>query len=287
MNIHMNKILKKVFKVNTNMSFMKYLTENQLKKFKEDGCLLVKNLFTNEEIEPLRNSIEKFSQMKPSDWKKGNEMAYYETNTKNNNERLLCRIEKYVDYHPEFRQFAYSKKILDCVEDLLGEPCVLFKDKINFKKPGGGGFRPHQDVNARWDDFVKYTINVLISTDESTPENGCLEVARGHHKRGLISKYDRPLEGNDLNGMTFEKIPTQVGDVLFFDHFTPHQSKQNKSDKPRSNVYLTYNAISEGDHRMEYLARKRKELPPDNEREGIDFKNSPIHEALYKVTTKN
>lgn len=262
---------------------MKYLSEEQIKKFNDDGCLLIKNLFSKEEIEPLQNSIKKFSQMKSEDWEKGKEMPYYETSTTNNDDRILCRIEKYVDYHPEFRDIVYSRKILDCVEDILGEPCVLFKDKINFKRPGAGGFRPHQDVQARWDDFVKYTLNVLISTDKSTPENGCLEVAKGHHKRGLIGNYDRPLEGKDLNGMIFEKVPTEVGDVLFFDHFTPHQSKSNKSNEPRSNIYLTYNSLSEGDHRMEYLSRKRKELPPDNEREeGVDFENSPIHEAMYK-----
>ena len=223
--------------------------------------------------------------MRPNDWELGKEMAYYETNTKNENEneRILCRIEKYVDYHKEFQELVNSKKILNPLTDLLGGPCVLFKDKINFKRPGGGGFRPHQDVQARWDDFVKYTMSIMISTDRSTTENGCLEVAPGQHKRGLIGKYDKPLEGIDLNGMKFQMIPTEIGDVLFFDHFTPHQSKPNKSDKPRSNIYLTYNLLSDGDHRNEYLDRKRRELPPDNERhEGIKFSNSPLHDVKYK-----
>jgi ectoine hydroxylase-related dioxygenase (phytanoyl-CoA dioxygenase family) len=264
---------------------MKYLNDEQKKKFDEDGFLLVKNLFRKEEISPLRESITKFSQKKSNDWKKGEEMAYYETNTEDNDERILCRIEKYVDYHPEFKAIAYSKKILDCMEDIIGESCILFKDKINFKRPGAGGFRPHQDVQARWDDFAKYTLSIMISTDVSTPENGCLQVARGHHKRGLIGKYDRPLEGKDLDGMIFEKVPTEIGDVLFFDHYTPHKSEPNRSSEPRSNIYLTYNGISKGDRRMEYLSRKRKELPPDNERDGkIEFENSPIHEALYKNT---
>jgi len=167
----------------------------------------------------------------------------------------------------------------------MGGPCVLFKDKINFKRPGAGGFRPHQDVQARWDDFVKYTMSVMISTDRSTPENGCLEVASGHHKRGLIGKYDRPLEGDDLMRMKFKKVSTEIGDVLFFDHFTPHQSKPNKSNKPRSNIYLTYNLLSDGQHRDEYLARKRRELPPDNERkDGVKFNDSALHEAKYKET---
>ena len=262
---------------------MKYLTELQIKKYKDDGFLLLKKFFSKEEMEPVIKSINTFSEMPYNFWEVGQEMAYYETSNENESERILCRIEKYVDYHPEFQKLASSNKILSALQDLMGGPCVLFKDKINFKRPGAGGFRPHQDVQARWDDFAKYTMSIMISTDQSTTENGCLEVAPRQHKRGIIGKYDRPLEGDDLNGMKFEMVPTEIGDVLFFDHFTPHQSKPNNSDKPRSNIYLTYNLLSEGDHRNEYLNRKRRELPPDNERkEGMKFENSALHEAKYK-----
>jgi len=262
---------------------MKYLTELQIKKYQDDGFLLLKKFFSKEEMEPIIKSINKFSEVPYNFWEVGKEMVYYETSNENENERILCRVEKYVDYHPEFQKLASSNKILSALQDLMGGPCVLFKDKINFKRPGAGGFRPHQDVQARWDDFAKYTMSIMISTDQSTPENGCLEVAPRQHKRGIIGKYDKPLAGDDLNGMKFEMVPTEIGDVLFFDHFTPHQSKSNNSDKPRSNIYLTYNLLSEGDHRNEYLNRKRRELPPDNERkEGMKFENSALHEAKYK-----
>ena len=259
---------------------MKYLTELQIKNYENDGFLLLKKFFSEEEMKIAIKSINKFSELSFDSWEPGKEMVYYETNNKN--ERILCRIEKYVDHHTEFQNLSNSKKILNVLEDLMGGPCILFKDKINFKRPGAGGFRPHQDVQARWDQFVEYTMSVMISTDRSTPENGCLEVAPGHHKRGLIGNYDMPLERDELNGMKFEMVPTEVGDVLFFDHFTPHQSKSNMSDKPRSNIYLTYNLLSDGDHRNQYLEKKRCEFPPDNERkDGVKIKNSAIHEAKY------
>ena len=36
--------------------------------------------------------------------------------------------------------------MLDPVADVLDDRPVLFKEKINFKLPGGGGFAPHQDI---------------------------------------------------------------------------------------------------------------------------------------------
>ena len=79
-----------------------------------------------------------------------------------------------------------------------------------------------------------------------------------------------------LLNIHFQLLEHSLGDVVFFDGFTPHQSKENKTDLPRTNVYLTYNKLSEGDFRKKYFTRKRKELPHDNERNG-DFQDSPLH----------
>jgi hypothetical protein len=40
--------------------------------------------------------------------------------------------------------FLSRKLISAAVSDLFGEPASLFKEKINFKLPGGGGFLAHQ-----------------------------------------------------------------------------------------------------------------------------------------------
>jgi len=76
--------------------------------------------------------------------------------------------------------------------------------------------------------------------------------------------------------MSFVPLEHSLGDIVFFNGFTPHQSKENRSKNPRTNVYLTFNKASEGNHRKKYFERKRKELPPDNER-GENFKDSPLH----------
>ena len=112
---------------------MKYLTESQIKKFQDDGFLLLKKFFSEEEMEPIIKSIKKFSELPSNFWEAGKEMAYYETSNENKNERILNRVEKAVDYHPEFQKLANSKKVLSAMEDLMGGPCILFKDKINFK----------------------------------------------------------------------------------------------------------------------------------------------------------
>ena len=43
---------------------MKSLTEQQIKKYQDDGFLLLKNFFSEDELEPIIKSIKKFSKMK-------------------------------------------------------------------------------------------------------------------------------------------------------------------------------------------------------------------------------
>jgi len=254
---------------------VKYLTKQDIEKFNQVGYLVKKKFFSLEEISKIRTWVYQYMEKKPDDWENGKEMAYYETNVEDGN-RILTRLENFVDYNEKFQELVYSEKIKGCIEELLGEPSVLFKEKINFKNPGGGGFNPHQDAISRWDDYAEYFINALICTDEGTIENGCLEVAPGFHNKGFLGPYDAPIPEKILKEMSFVPLEHSLGDIVFFNGFTPHQSKENRSKNPRTNVYLTFNKASEGNHRKKYFERKRKELPPDNER-GENFKDSPLH----------
>ncbi len=255
---------------------MKYLTEEDIEKYKQDGFLVKKKFYNENEILEIRQWVYDYGAKNPEDWEKGEEMGYYETSLING-KRILTRLENFIDYHKKFHDLAYSKKIIGCIEDLLGEKCVFFKDKINFKNPGGAGFKPHQDAISRWDDYASDFMNVLICTDKGTIENGCLEVASGYHNKGFLGPYDTPIPDEDVKKMKFVPLEHSLGDVVFFDGYTPHQSKENKTNEPRTNVYFTYNKLSDGDQRQKYFSRKRRELPPDNEREE-NFTDSPLHD---------
>jgi len=152
------------------------------------------------------------------------------------------------------------------VAQLLGCEAVLFKEKVNFKMPGGDGFKPHQDSQAGWDAYADFFISVLVCVDEATVENGCLQMVAGNHKRGLFRSWE-PMTDTDMEGMDFVPHPTKPGDVVFFDCYAPHGSEPNMSDKTRRIYFATYNKLSEGDHLAAYYADKHKTYPPDIDRE--------------------
>jgi ectoine hydroxylase-related dioxygenase (phytanoyl-CoA dioxygenase family) len=144
---------------------------------------------------------------------------------------------------------------------------VLFKDKINFKLPGGDGFKPHQDQQAGWSTYADLFITAMVSIDPTTAENGCLELCAGQHTHGLLGGEWTPMTAADMERLHARPVPTQPGDVVFFDSYTPHASGPNLTPEPRRVLYITYNRLSAGDHRVRYYADKRRNFPPDIERD--------------------
>ena len=195
----------------------------------------------------------------------GRHWVYYEDSLITPGRRVIQRIENFCPYHEPFDRFIRSAALAHWTGALMGGTVVLFKDKINFKMPGGGGFKAHQDQQAGWSLYAPIFLTAMVTLDPATRENGCLEIAAGRHREGLIGEQWTPLNAHELS---LQALPTAPGDVIFFDSFVPHASKPNLTAVPRRILYLTYNLASEGDHRARYFADKHAAFPPDIDRDG-------------------
>ena len=240
------------------------LNAEQIAAFRRDGFVEVKGLFGAAEMSAITAWTDE-----AQNWPEtpGRHMMYFEDSLTDEGKRILNRIENVLPYHEEFRALATGPKMQGVCAQLFGEPAILFKDKINFKLPGGGGFEAHQDVQAGWARYASLHITVLITIDRTTVANGCLEVAAGLHDRGLIGSEWEPLTDADTGAAGYVAIESEPGDAIFFDSFAPHRSGPNTTDRARRVLYFTYNRLSEGDHLAQYYADKRASYPPDIERE--------------------
>lgn len=235
-----------------------------MRAYERDGYVVIRGMYSAAEVRELSEAVTELASRVPS---VGRQMVYLEESLLSKGERILSRIERFSQYQPALGRYINEPRMIETASRLLGDRAVLFKEKINFKLPGGGGFTPHQDIQPGWDEYAPFFLSVLVTIDDSTIENGCLELAAGHHKRGLIGRKWQPLEGEELRGIEFVPYPMSAGDVAFFDCFVPHRSKPNLTDSPRRNMYLTFNRAKDGDHRERYFTDKRRSYPPDHERE--------------------
>ncbi len=194
-------------------------------------------------------------------------MLYFEDSVDEPKRRILSRAENLSEHNPGFERLFTEGELPARVGELLGEPAVLFKDKMNFKLPGAKGFAPHQDVQAGWSSYADYYMTALVTIDPATTDNGCLEIVAGEHRRGMIGDIWQPLTDEHMTDMTFVPFLAAPCDVMFFDSLVPHRSGPNTTPLARRALYITYNRVSAGDQRGRYYRDKRQSYPPDCERD--------------------
>lgn len=86
----------------------------------------------------------------------------------------LARVERFCDGLPAWATLCHAHAGSLCAQ-ALREHVFLFKDKLNFKGPGGGGFLAHQDASA-YATLASRHVSALVAIDAATEENGALQV---------------------------------------------------------------------------------------------------------------
>ena len=239
------------------------LSSTHLDHYARTGWLVSRGLFNRDEVADIARWTDELVALPEVP---GRHMVYYEDSLSVPGERVMQRIEDFCPYHAEFNELVRGGRLRAAIEQFLGGPAVLFKEKINFKRPGGAGFEPHQDQQAGWSVYAPLFVTAMVSIDHATLENGCLEMSDGQRFAGLIGNEWEPLTPEQMKGFSLTSIETEPGDVLFFDSYAPHGSAANLTDQQRRILYLTYNLAAAGDHRRRYFDEKRANYPPDVER---------------------
>ena len=111
------------------MTTEKILSEQQIAQFHRDGFLVVRGMYSPQEVEAISQWTDDVAAWPET---AGKCMMYFEE-SQDDGSRLLCRIENFVPFHEGFSMLITKRRMQLAVSELFAEPAVLFKDKINFK----------------------------------------------------------------------------------------------------------------------------------------------------------
>lgn len=259
------------------------LSQADLDSWHRQGYVVLKNLFSAEDKARIFKAVKEIQNFP---LRMGEHMHYFEKQKGSEKPMWqLCRTENYLDYHAELQSLVGNESSPARVAaQLLGEdpnfegPALVFKERINYKLPGGGGFAAHQDAPA-WSGgdptapdaelhFMRHTLNMNIAIDPMFLENGGLEVVPGKHREGLFPQNaDGTLTEAFCSSQTWQEVKLEPGDVLFFSLHIPHRSGPNLTQSSRRAVYITYAARSKMDpsERSRYYENYRRDFPPAGE----------------------
>jgi ectoine hydroxylase-related dioxygenase (phytanoyl-CoA dioxygenase family) len=176
----------------------------------------------------------------------------------------ICRTENVSACHPAVAVLV-DGTLRTIAAERLGAPAAAFKDKINYKQPGGAGFRPHQDAVAY--PGVPRVVSILVAIDECSRTSGCLWLAGGVDEvlpvdaRGVV-------QADVCDALTWEAAELAPGDAVILDGFAPHYSDANASASQRRVLVASYTRADAGYDRTTYYTRRAETMNASTERDG-------------------
>jgi ectoine hydroxylase len=245
------------------------LTPEQKEQFDRDGYLFFPSLFSPDEVATLTAAVPDLYSRREA----------YNVREKGS-DAVRTNFAAHLTSAP-FARLARHPRMVQPVQDLLGEPLYMHQFKINGKMAFEGDvWQWHQDYGTWLNDDLMPTeraMNVAIFLDDVTPFNGPLMFIPGSHKKGVVdARHDLTTTSYPLWTVSPEFITQLVeraggkqggivsplgpaGSMILFHACLVHASSSNLSPFNRVAVYLSLCAVSNHIRRFkrpEYIAHR-------------------------------
>lgn len=228
------------------------LSPSDLRRFYEDGYLIVEGLFSREEVAEMAEAAERIralgreiaASLPVEDLEAGERKiehggSQFVFGGSNGSTRLL-RVVWAGGCEPAFLACGRDARLTSIVGQFLGSStAVQLLNQLHAKYPNDGlEFEPHQDSEHRrygtpeWRDVDgrgSY-VQAVVAIDDSTPENGPLVFYPRSGRRGHLDPASVRRHYRDRPG-----IPAllEAGSAAFFGPYVVHRSAENRGAAPR------------------------------------------------------
>ncbi len=226
------------------------LPPSAIRRFYDDGYLIVEGLFSREEVAAMAEAAERLRTVgrelgaELSDDGEGEQKVEHAGSQfvfgGSNGSRRLQRVVWAGGCEPAFISCGRDARLTAIVGQLFGSAsAVHLLNQLHAKYPNDGlEFEPHQDSEHRrygtpeWRDVDgrgSY-IQTVVAIDDSTPDNGPLVFyprsgRRGHLDPASVRHYYKNRSG----------VPAllKAGSAAFFGPYVVHRSEENRGGAPR------------------------------------------------------
>lgn len=212
------------------------VTAEQARRFDEDGFFVLEDAFTAEEVRRLDDEIAP-GEARVRDFLKAlpdGRLSVAGVDTQTVAPHLVTQSAY-------LRDFCRHPLLVGLCRDLVGPRVRLYWEQAVYKQPHSA--EPvlwHQDNGYTYVEPQAY-LTCWIAVTDATPENGCVRVLPGVHRRGTLRHRDTPIgfecHGDDERSVT---VPVRAGSVVVFSSLTPHHTGLNRTDEVRKSYIVQY-----------------------------------------------
>jgi ectoine hydroxylase-related dioxygenase (phytanoyl-CoA dioxygenase family) len=221
------------------------LTQDQIKKYQDDGFIHIPAFLSPEEVATLKSAVIETARSMGKNKVAGGGIDMQDQD----------------DYYTKvFTQRLNLWKINDTVKSFMLNPelgkmiCKLesqegfrvWHDQALIKEPWGNPTAWHLD-NPYWSFFSKHAISIWIALEDATPYNGCMYFIPGTHK---LATFDNSGIGPELGALfkVYPKmgeidpvpVPMKAGDCSFHNGIAAHGAGANMTRGRRIAMTCAY-----------------------------------------------
>lgn len=229
------------------------LDSAQMEQYQRDGYIVVRELFSSEEVTHLRDH---YMALRAAGSYPGDTAG---VDVRSNDP--LKRFPRMIHMHRWDKislKWMIDPRLAACMTDLLGKEPYAVQTMLYFKPPGARGQALHQDQY-----YLKVQPGTCMAAwmalDPCDEENGCLQVVPGSHKLPVLctQKADTRVSFTDVTvpvpaGMPIVPVIMAPGDVLFFHGSTIHGSYPNVSKERFRRALIGHYIVAEAEKVAQY-----------------------------------
>lgn len=219
------------------------LTQAQKQRYATDGCLIVDNVVTPDQLRRMQDVTDRLID-RSRNVTESNDVYDLDRGHGPDSPRLT-RIKLPHKQDKVFEEVLKKSGVTQVLTDLLGPDTTLITSKLNTKAPGGGAaVEWHQD----WA-FYPHTNDDLLAfglfLEDVTEENGPLMAIPGSHRGPILSHHNDGIfcGAIDPDDPLFEMdravtLTGKAGSMSIHHVRTLHGSAPNRSDRARKILFF-------------------------------------------------
>jgi ectoine hydroxylase-related dioxygenase (phytanoyl-CoA dioxygenase family) len=235
------------------------ISEEQKKKYQEDGFFILENVIQEDELEKIRSECDDLIRQQDKEME---ELGVDTLGLSRKNSRYFVFLA--YKERPHLGNFIFSDKMAEICKATIGDDAYLFWEQFVVKGTDkkGAEFTWHQD-SGYVDHEHKPYVNAWIPLDDVNEENGTIYLLP-YSLAGTSEKIEhKPIEGTkDREGYFGQEkgIPANIkaGSIVIFSSTTFHRSGANNTAKMRRAYAIQFSpeVIYESDGTLKGLDEK-------------------------------
>lgn len=209
------------------------LSPDQITRFREDGFIKLKNVFSPEAIAHYEPHLTRVTFANdPNKDKSLDEKTTYE--------QAFIQIGNLWEMDETCKAFSFGKRLARIATELLGTDGVrMWHDQCLYKEPAGG-FTPWHADQQYWPMATAKSVTAWIPLQAVPIEMGPLCFGKGSHRKNVGRDIAISDESEQLiraaikeHGIIEAQEPFDLGEVSFHYGWTLHRAGPNTTDQPR------------------------------------------------------